>query len=47
MAKNYNKEKLTLSNNYPRKVVITRILAFSKSYKINGGNKTYLELLKN
>ena len=47
MAKNYNKEKLTFSNNYPRKVVITRILAFSKSYKINGGKKTYLESLKN
>ncbi len=47
MAKNYNKEKLTFSKNYPRKVVITRILAFSKSYKINGGKKTHLELLKN
>jgi hypothetical protein len=47
MAKNYNKEKLTFSNNYTRKVVITRILAFSKSYKINGGKKDCLELLKN
>ena len=47
MAKNYNKEKLTFSKNYPRKVVITRILAFSKSYKMSGGNKTCLELLKN
>tara|TARA_B100000989_G_scaffold250563_1_gene198339 strand:+ start:78 stop:221 length:144 start_codon:yes stop_codon:yes gene_type:complete len=47
MAKNYNKEKLTFSKNLPRKVVITRILAFSKSYKNNGGKKTYLELLKN
>jgi len=47
MAKNYNKEKQTSSKNLPRKVVITRILAFSKSYKINGGKKTYLESLKN
>ena len=47
MAKNYNKEKQIFSKNLPRKVVITRILAFSKSYKINGGNKTYLELLNN
>ena len=47
MAKNYNKEEQTFSKNLPRKVVITRILAFSKSYKINGGKKTHLELLKN
>ena len=47
MAKNYNKEKLKLSKNYPRKVVITRILAFSKSYKTNVGEKTCLGFLKN
>ena len=47
MAKNYNKEKKIFNNNLPRKVIITRILAFSKSYKTNGGEKTYLELLKN
>ena len=39
MAKNYDKEKQILSKNLPRKIVITRILAFSKSYKINGGKK--------
>ena len=47
MAKNYNKKELLFSKNYPRKVVITRILAFSKSYKMNGGKKAHLELLKN
>ena len=47
MAKNYNKEKQTFSKDLPRKVVITRILAFSKSYKMSRGNKACLELLKN
>ena len=47
MAKNYDKEKQILDKNLPRKIVITRILAFSKSYKYNGSNKNYLELLKN
>tara|TARA_B100000963_G_scaffold296415_1_gene267560 strand:- start:833 stop:976 length:144 start_codon:yes stop_codon:yes gene_type:complete len=47
MAKNYNKEEQAFNKNLPRKVVITRILAFSKSYKINRSKKTYLELLKN
>ena len=47
MAKNYHKEKLIFSKNLPRKVVITRILAFSKYYKTNGVEKAYLELLKN
>ena len=47
MAKNYNKEKQIFSKNLPRKVVITRILAFSKSYKMSRGNKASLELLKN
>ena len=47
MAKNYNKEKQIFSKNLPRKVVITRILAFSKSYKMSRGKKASLELLKN
>jgi len=47
MAKDYDKEKQVLSKNLPRKIVITRILAFSKSYKFNGSEKNYLELLKN
>ena len=47
MAKDYDKEKQILSKNLPRKIVITRILAFSKSYKYNESEKNYLELLKN
>ena len=47
MAKDYDKENQILSKDLPRKIVITRILAFSKSYKINGGNKACLEFLKN
>ena len=47
MAKNYDIEKQILSKNLPRKVVITRILAFSKSYKTNVGEKTCLGFLKN
>jgi len=47
MAKIYNTEKQIFIKNLPRKVVIKRILAFSKSYKINQGEKSCLELLKN
>ncbi len=47
MAKNYNTEKQIFSKSFPRKVVITRILAFSKSYKTNVGEKTCLGFLKN
>jgi len=47
MAKDYDKEKQISSKNLPRKIVISRILAFSKSYKHNGAGKKYLELLKN
>ena len=47
MAKNYDKENQILSKDLPRKIVITRILAFSKSYKYNGSGKNYLEFLKN
>ena len=46
MAKNYDIEKQIFRKNLPRKVVITRILAFSKSYK-NVGEKTCLGFLKN
>ena len=47
MAKDYDKENQILSKDLPRKIVITRILAFSKSYKYNGSEKNYLEHLKN
>tara|TARA_B100000963_G_scaffold212009_1_gene184749 strand:- start:1194 stop:1337 length:144 start_codon:yes stop_codon:yes gene_type:complete len=47
MAKDYDKEKQILDKNLPRKIVITRILAFSRSYNYNGSEKNYLELLKN
>ena len=47
MAKNYNIEKQIFNKNLPRRVVITRILAFSKSYKMNVGDKTCLGFLKN
>ena len=47
MAKNYDIEKQIFSKNLPRKVVIKRILAFSKSYKINAGEKTCMRFLKN
>ena len=39
MAKDYDKENQILSKDLPRKIVITRILAFSKSYKYNGSEK--------
>ena len=47
MAKDYDKENQILSKDLPRKIVITRILAFSKSYKYNGSEKNYLEYFKN
>ena len=39
MAKDYDKKKQILSKNLPRKIVITRILAFSKSYNYNASEK--------
>ena len=46
MAKDYDKENQILSKALPRKIVITRILAFSKSYKYIGCGKNDLEFLQ-
>lgn len=47
MAKNYAKEKLAdQRKEYPRKVVIDRILAFSKAYQSNPNKVSSLENLK-
>lgn len=48
MAKNYAKEKLSdQRKEYPRKVVIDRILEFSKAYQSNPSKVSSLENLKN
>ena len=47
MEKNYNQNYNLHSNTLPRKIVIKRILAFSKFYKESQDNKKNLDLLKN
>ena len=46
MEKNYSDNKTSQKETLPRKIVIKRILAFSKSYHYNKENKN-LDLLKN
>tara|TARA_Y100000768_G_C23759404_1_gene577857 strand:+ start:103 stop:246 length:144 start_codon:yes stop_codon:yes gene_type:complete len=47
MAKNYNQNYNQHPNTLPRKIVIKRILAFSKFYNESQENKKNLDLLKN
>jgi hypothetical protein len=47
MAKNYAQDKLITSDLYPRKIVIQRILSFSKSYDATQEEHNFLDLLKN
>jgi hypothetical protein len=47
MAKNYDQEKALASNRVPRKYVIQRILAFSKSYDANKKKVDFFKILKN
>ena len=46
MEKNYSDNHTSQKDTLPRKIVIKRIMAFSKSYQDNKENKS-LDLLKN
>ena len=46
MEKNYSNNNTSQKDTLPRKIVIKRIMAFSKSYKDNNENKN-LDILKN
>ena len=48
MAKNYSSEtSLELVNTRPRKIVVDRILAFSKAYPYKNKDSEAIDLLKN
>ncbi|MEK9614265.1 MAG: hypothetical protein VW080_10130 [Flavobacteriaceae bacterium] len=47
MAKNYISKKKNATESRPRKVVVQRILAFSRSYQETRSEKSPLDLLKN
>ena len=48
MAKNYNSTKINVSDTLaPRKIVIKRILTFSKSYKEPQSEYSFLKKLRN
>ena len=47
MVKNYSQNKSLCLNVSPSKMVINRILAFSRAYKVNKKLEKYLSIIKN